>query len=180
MTKLPRHLGGHANKTHIDEGTLQYFIKNFDIKTMIDLGCGPGGQVELAKSLGIDAYGIDGDYTLERSFDCIVHDFTKGTVDTPLESFDLCWTVEFVEHVSEEYMANYMPIIAKCKYVVMTHALPGEPGHHHVNCQTADYWVEKMKNCGLFYNDSLTKIIRKTSTMRKKFVGRRGLVFNKL
>ena len=30
----------------------------------------------------------------------------------------------------------------------MTHALPGQGGHHHVNCQPPEYWIEKMARRG--------------------------------
>ena len=54
MTHLPQHLGGHENETHIDDGALSYFIENFDVKSMVDIGCGPGGMVDLAKRKGLD------------------------------------------------------------------------------------------------------------------------------
>ena len=77
---LEKHLGGHQGKTHIDEGTLDWAIKNLKVKSLLDIGCGPGGMVELANNLGLDAVGIDGDYTLDRydSSKFIIHDFTKG------------------------------------------------------------------------------------------------------
>lgn len=174
---LPVHLGGHMGRTHTDDGVLAYFIKNYDIKTYVDLGCGPGGQVELAQKMGLDSYGIDGDYSLTRSFDCIIHDFTTGPVELPLECFDLCWTVEFVEHVEEQYIVNYMPVFKKSKYVVMTHALPGEKGHHHVNCQTADYWITLLGKNGLVYDQKLTDQVKAASNMKRDFVRRRGLFF---
>ena len=52
MQELPDHLGGHLNKTHTDRATLLYLIQNFDIKSFIDVGCGPGDMVYLANDLG--------------------------------------------------------------------------------------------------------------------------------
>ena len=40
MEKLPDHLGGHLNKTHTDRGTLLYLKNKYNIKSMIDIGCG--------------------------------------------------------------------------------------------------------------------------------------------
>ena len=45
---LPEHLGGHANTTWHDEGSIDFFINKFNIKSMIDIGCGPGMQTEIA------------------------------------------------------------------------------------------------------------------------------------
>ena len=57
---LEEHLGGHQGKTHTDEGTLNWAIHYLDVKSMLDIGCGPGGMVELANSMGVDAFGVDG------------------------------------------------------------------------------------------------------------------------
>ena len=42
MSELPKHLGGHLNKTHVDRGSLEILKRRFDIKSMLDIGCGPG------------------------------------------------------------------------------------------------------------------------------------------
>jgi ribosomal protein L11 methylase PrmA len=67
--KLPEHLGRGEGKeplTHIDGGALRYVKKKFDIKSMIDVGCGSGGMVELAEELGMPALGVDGDFSLKE------------------------------------------------------------------------------------------------------------------
>jgi len=133
---LENHLGGHNNKTHLDTGALAWLQETFDVKTFLDIGCGPGGMVKLANSVGLQAHGIDGDYTLERynPSKFLIHDFTKGTA--PLtQTYDVGWSVEFLEHVYEEYMPNYMHSFLQCKYVIVTYAPPGWTGHHHVNLQ---------------------------------------------
>ena len=64
--ELEAHLGGHGGLTHTDEGTLRWAIDKLNITSMLDVGCGPGGMVELANQFGVNARGIDGDYTLTR------------------------------------------------------------------------------------------------------------------
>ena len=64
MNKLADHLGGHMNKVHTDRSTLTYLTKKYNIKSMIDVGCGPGDMVMIALDKGINSIGIDGDYTL--------------------------------------------------------------------------------------------------------------------
>ena len=181
---LEEHLGGHNNKTHVDEGALKWAISTFRVKTFLDIGCGPGGMVELAASYGLSAVGIDGDHTVQRNprLKFILHDFTKGPVKHKT-TFDLGWSVEFVEHVYEEYIPNYVQSMQKCKNLILTYAPPGWPGHHHVNCQEEKYWIEKMQSYGFVYNKSLTDQLRSQSTMnlpkkpKKAFVKNRGLYF---
>ena len=176
MIKLPDHLGGHKGRTHIDEGVLDMFWHNYKCRSMIDVGCGPGGQVHLAITKGWEANGVDGDYTIARRFDCEIFDFSMG-VYNPSRRYDLGWCVEFLEHVDEQYVDNYMPALSASKYLVVTHALPGEEGHHHVNCQHSDYWIGLFDEYGLVYDDDLTKEIRSASTMERDFIRRRGLAF---
>jgi len=177
---LSKHLGGHLNKTHVDEGSLNWSINLFNIKSFLDVGCGPGGMVELANSKNLYSLGIDGDYTLKRfdSSKFIIHDFTKGSLVLDQE-FDLCWSCEFVEHVEEIYVDNYMKTIASARRVIMTYAPPGKPGHHHVNCKPAEYWIDVFKKYNFIHDEDLTDQLRKHSSMKKPFVQNYGLFFNK-
>ena len=45
MAKLPVHLGGHFNRTHVDEGVLLLARSQLGVETLLDVGCGPGGMV---------------------------------------------------------------------------------------------------------------------------------------
>lgn len=178
-SNLPNHLGGHLGKTHNDVGVLEYFIKEHNINSMLDVGCGPGGQVTTAIDLGLHAVGIDGDYTVNREGNhwCI-HDYTAGP--SPLkEKFDLVWSCEFVEHVYEKYMTNFLQDFARGTWLCMTYAPPGFPGHHHVNCQPEEYWIKHIESLGFKYEEQITKTVRALSTQRKKFIKKRGLVFKK-
>ena len=185
--KLESHLGGHAGLTHLDHGALDWAIYKFGIKSYLDIGCGPGGMVNLAKSKNLKVKGIDGDYSLQRecSADYIIHDYSKGSSGLE-ETFDLCWSVEFVEHVYADYIENYAKDFTKAKYVILTYAPPGWPGHHHVNCQPEEYWIDAFKKYGLEYDEQHTKDLRKFSTMNTSnprkglsntFVKDRGLFF---
>jgi len=150
---LEAHLGGHQNKTHLDHGALDWLIKTTNAKTFLDIGCGPGGMVELAKSKGLLVKGIDGDHTLKRlnETDYTLHDFSKGP-HIPDFEYDIGWSVEFVEHVEEKYIPNYMPCFQSCNTVVITYAPPGWEGHHHVNLKDEDYWIQTFATNGLKHN----------------------------
>jgi len=161
-TDVPPHLGGHSNKTWIDRGSLQYMYDNYDVRTMIDVGCGPGGQVAEARKLGIEATGFDGDHTVNPD---ILIDFTKADYYTD-ETWDLAWCVEFLEHVEEQYLPNYMTLVSKCKYVICTAST--WPGPLHVNCKEKDYWVEKFNEYGFAFSQEILDNVLKHSTMAKK------------
>ena len=185
MNELPKHLGGHCGVTHTDEGALKWAIENLKAKSMIDVGCGLGGMVQLANSMGMGAIGVDGDFTLDRKgVPCIIHDYTLGVCDVPEDlSFDLAWSVEFLEHVERQYMPNYMDTFQKAHYVICTHATPGMPGVHHVNCQDDSYWITTFSHYDFNYLPEMTEKMRQASTMnidrpqKKQFVRNTGKVF---
>jgi hypothetical protein len=161
---------------------LAFLVSEYGIKSFLDVGCGPGGMVALASMRGLDAMGIDGDWEVPKEKDTfiLIHDFTTGPCLTTKAEFDLGWSVEFLEHVEEAYQDNYMQAFALCKYVVATAAPPGYPGHHHVNCQPAEYWHKVFDKYGFDYDDVVTQRIRnQESTMQKPFMQTTGMFFKR-
>jgi len=174
-----KHLGGHLNITHTDRGVIEFLKTEFNSESLLDIGCGPAGQVKVAKDIGFNiAIGIDGDPAMKRD-GIIIHDFCSGSYEFNRE-FDLGWSCEFVEHVEEQYIDNFMACFVKCKIVALTHATPGTPGHHHVNCQNASYWEGVFKKYGFTLDKLLTQKCKNQSTMRRDFFRKNGLVFKRI
>jgi len=175
------HLGGHLNRTWVDEGALGFLVDRFSVSSMVDVGCGPAGMKEIAESVGVDWLGVDGDPELSRE-GVVIHDFNDGPVDIQ-KTFDLGWSVEFLEHVYERYQPHYMDIFSKCDMVLCTAALPGWGGHHHVNEQELPYWVDVFSKHGFTYRKDITEQVVSKSTMRQKkgssFMRRAGMFFIK-
>jgi len=173
------YLGGHNWITHTDEGALRYLKDKFAIETMLDVGCGPGGQVRVALSLGIDAEGVDGDpRVVAENTDITIHE-CDYTVNTFEREVDLIWSTEFLEHVKEEYQENYMKTFAQGKHVFVTFAPPGKGGNHHVNLKSAEYWIKVFADHGLVHDETITNEVKSSSTMKREFVRKNGLYFRK-
>jgi hypothetical protein len=173
------HLGGHLNKTHTDDGILDFIKWEYEINSLIDIGCGPGGMSKVCKSKDIDWFGIDGDFTVIPKNNSLVHDFSEGSPSID-RRFDAAWSVEFLEHVDEEYVDNFMKVFQLAdKMIIATAAPPGTPGHHHVNCQPLDYWIDVFDNYGYEYSEEVTKKLKSVSRMRKPFFQRHGFVMFK-
>lgn len=114
-----------------------------------------------------------------------IHDFNEKSwlpFELPYipDKFDLAWCVEFLEHVEEQYLPNVFATFKTCRYVVMTHAVPGQDGHHHVNCQPADYWIHKFEENGFIWLPLDTERLREVSTMQKPFIKRTGMIFKNM
>lgn len=177
---LPGKLGGHANTTHTDEGALRFMMQEFGIKSMLDIGCGPGGQIKLAQELGIEVQGVDGDTDVLSVSDVpekiTIHDFRRGPWIR--DSVDLIWSVEFLEHVPEEFVDNYMKTFALGSYIVCT-ASQNSNVPYHYNCKPLEYWIEKFAAYGFKFEKETTVKLKEMSTMGREFIQETGMVFSR-
>lgn len=180
MKELPEHLGGHGNKNHVDDGALEFLKERFDIKSLLDIGCGLGKMKGICDSNSVSYLGIDGDWSIKREHDQVmIHDYTTGPAILDDKRFDLGWSTEFLEHVEAAYVENFMADFSRCRYAMVTHAMPGKKGHHHVNCKKPEYWKNIFYDHGFHFLEDDTKILRKRSTMEREFVRNQALVFER-
>lgn len=114
------HLGGHVNTTNLETGTFNYLNKKYKLKSFLDIGCGLGGMVQLANENNLLARGLEGDDDAIKQSNVsnliTKIDFSKEKYDNKLgiDTFDLGYSSEFLEHVDEEYIDNYMTAFQKC------------------------------------------------------------------
>ena len=172
--------GGHMSVTHTDVGALE-FLAAKGAFSLLDVGCGPGGQVQEAMNRGWSAFGIDVDVSLLEG---------KGPpnvaiidlADQPVifhRKFDVVWSVEVAEHIPEQFEENYItPLVENCdKYLVMTAS--NVPMPLHFNCKPKEHWIEQIEKGGLTYNEGLLKQLLESSTMEREFLRDTGMVFNR-
>lgn len=173
-TKDTSHLGGHFGGTAMPIKPFDYIVEKYNIKSVLDIGCGPAGMVEYANWKGVYSIGVDGDTTLDKMPYIMFHDFIEGpfNLDT---YYDLAWSTEFLEHVEAKYIPNFMPLFQRAQYVFCSAAYPGQGGHHHVNEQESQYWIDVFASYGFTYMSDDLEEIRKTSN--DKLIVRTGLFF---
>lgn len=64
---------------------------------------------------------------------------------------DLCISLEVAEHIEPEYAEQYIDNLCSLSdRILITAAPPGQGGHHHVNCQPKEYWIDKFHARGFF------------------------------
>ena len=123
-----------------------HLIEEHSIKSVLDIGCGLGHTLQYFRQYGCEVAGVDGSDS--AIVDSVMpehvhkHDFSVAPW-APQASFDLVWSSEFLEHVEERFIGNFLLAFNKAKrFIAVTYALPGQGGHHHVNENTEDYWVD--------------------------------------
>lgn len=183
MTVIPAHLGGYwlggDPATYFPE-LWSWLVTDLNVKRVIDVGCGEGQALEYFGSLDCYVVGVDG---VEQPDPRIVqHDYTEEPFIPAGPLFDLCWSSEFVEHVEEEFIANFLATFQHADWLLMTHADPGQLGHHHVNCQPRGYWIERIEDAGFEYHDELTRTTRRLASANETELNhyrRSGLAFRR-
>lgn len=140
----------------------------------LDLGSGTGAMVNMARKMGIDAWGVDLINGPEHWF--IRADLTQplylskgsehGVAVVPRgfgvpPEFDLITCLEVAEHLPEdahrtlvETIARHMPVGG---HLVFSAAPPGQGGEHHVGCRPAAAWRSLFFEHGISYREDYTR-----------------------
>lgn len=144
----------------------EWLVKIRGVSSVLDVGCGDGAAMRAFDQLGAEVLGVDGIPQPDPRI--FLHDFTTGPWNEPTEVLialaarkpDLVWSCEFVEHVEERYLNNVLDALTLGPTVLLTHANPGQPGYHHVNCRSDDYWIGAMATRGYEFDHALTRDTR--------------------
>ncbi|HRT95141.1 MAG TPA: class I SAM-dependent methyltransferase [Planctomycetota bacterium] len=154
-----------------------WMVNELSIRSVLDVGCGEGHAVRHFSSLGCEAFGIDGSRKagrLLKAHEFVVHDLADGPC-RHRNPFDAVWCCEVAEHIEERHVHHLLATLADnaLRFVFFTHALPGQGGHHHVNCRAAEYWLELFRAYGCRLDDALTAQAR---SLAHSYFARTGLV----
>lgn len=175
---LGGYIEGGDEATHFPE-LYEWLVHDYGVRSMIDVGCGEGWAMRYFRRMGCTVRGFDG--IAQDDPDIVEHDFTKRSAEMGMP-FDLAWCCEFVEHIEQQFIPNFMALLACADLVLMTHAEPGQAGHHHVNCQPADYWIAQFAAIGYDHNEHLTtqtRVISETNESPWNHYARSGMAFTR-
>ena len=164
------HLGGcyeTGDSNTIVQEVWGWLMVQYNIQSMIDIGCGYGHAAEYFQKFLIHCTGVEGYKPAIENKVCscpvVEHDYTLGELDLANHTrWNLGWCAEVVEHIEEKYLPNLLHTFKACDHVCITHAVPGQDGYHHVNCQTSEYWVDRFTEAGFIYDAENTALLRKT------------------
>lgn len=184
VPKGARHLGGYipgGDDASYYPDLWRWLVTDYGAGLVLDVGCGEGHALDVFRDAGAEALGIDG-VEQERK-DILRHDYSEGFLDyDELGRWDLVWSCEFVEHVEERYVPNFLATFCCADTVLMTHAMPGQPGWHHVNCKAPEYWIGMLAGVGFRYDEKLTAQTRSLAALNQNpnnYYVRSGLAFRR-
>ena len=146
----------HDEITHNSSAAEQVLPVLFEIykpSSILDVGCGLGNWIEVAKKLsGAKIIGVDGDYVDRRLLKIEENEFVEKDLTKTFDlnkKFDLAICLEVAEHLPEASAEGFIKSITNHSDVIMfSAALPGQGGQHHINEQWPSYWQEHFNNCG--------------------------------
>lgn len=153
-----QHLGGNLREGDpytFCPSVWDYLVQRFAIRSIMDLGSGMGYASDYFFKKNLQVLAVEGlrDNVDRSIFPSIQHDITDGPVYARV---DLVHCQEVVEHIEEKYLDNLLSSLTCGRIIVMTNALPGQGGYHHVNEQPTEYWVRHLmtRGCELLVEDS--------------------------
>lgn len=159
------HLGGYiiGGDYHTYATEIWDWMIGNGINSILDVGCGEGHSTKYFYDRGCEVLGIEGGINAWNNSvikdKIILHDFTTGRY-IPTKQYDAVWCCEFVEHVDEKYIDNFLETFKYGNKIFMTHADIGQDGYHHVNCQKSDYWISKIESIGFIFDQQISSYLR--------------------
>ena len=136
----------------------------FNAKSIIDIGCGTGTWLKVAKSLGVkNVLGVDGDHVPREMLQISEEEFISKDLCQGFDlkqKFDLVLSLEVAEHLPESVSETFVDSL--CKHgnlIVFSAAVPGQGGQNHLNEQWPTYWNEKFIKRGYKIYDVVKALI---------------------
>jgi SAM-dependent methyltransferase len=142
---------------------LPFLITLFHSKSIIDVGCGTGSWLSVAKELGVKTIkGVDGILVDDNLLEISKEEFAEFNLALPLpslEKYDMAICLEVAEHLPDESADSIIKSLTNASDVILfSAAIPGQGGQYHVNEQWPDYWQNKFKSNGYLTFDFLREI----------------------
>lgn len=147
------------------EALLPVVARWFDVKSVIDFGCGQGAWLSVWKQVGArEVVGLDGEYVDRNGLLVDPHEFTGADLSRPVDlgrTFDLVQSLEVAEHLPEAHADTFVDNLVRHGSVVLfSAAVPGQLGEHHVNERPFEYWRDKFIARGYVLIDAIRPELR--------------------
>lgn len=124
------------------EVVMPWVVQRTHALSVIDVGCGSGAWLSVAKAMGCKVLGTDGNVPdgqlLIGQDEFRRADLTEGV---SCAGFNLAMCLEVGEHLPESSAAALVAGLCEAKYVFWSAAIPGQNGVNHINEQWSTWWA---------------------------------------
>ena len=180
IINVPEYAQGSCGITHVDIGLLEYFWSVHELRSLLDVGCGPGGQVRAASDIGYRAIGLEVDITMYRQPLVALCDLCVQPVILPAPA-DLVWSVEVAEHVPDGCLDNYIQTLTQNTGIALVLTASQMEAPLHVSVHPVEWWIERLTDGGeLEHDPDGPRVIAQHSTMGREFLRETGMIFWKV
>ncbi len=135
------YIGEEACALRAARHVMPYVLELTGARSVVDVGCGTGAWLSVAKERGCRVHGYDA-YAGPLLIDPDEYtqiDITSGVSCT---GFDLACCLEVGEHLPESAAERLVAGLCEADYVLFSAGHPGQRGVHHVNEQWGTWWAE--------------------------------------
>ncbi|MCX7768517.1 MAG: class I SAM-dependent methyltransferase [Flavobacteriales bacterium] len=128
--------------------------------SVLDVGCGTGSWLKVARELGVEDYlGIDGPHMDLNKAVIPVERIVLIDLEKPFDlnrRFDLVICLEVAEHISPSSAEDFIySLCHHSKFVLFSAAIPGQGGQNHLNEQWPSWWQKLFEKNGFRAYDIL-------------------------
>lgn len=183
LNRVRRRYGGKGDKEHlggfsemdpggISPGLFKHMIQEIGVHSFLDIGCGRGFSTSWFAFHGVDVMCAEGSHdAIERTIlpdpqnQLVEHDFSRGPW-WPENTYDVAWSVEFLEHVNVQFHYNYIQAFRKAALIFVTSSVGN--GWHHVEVHKKEWWIQKYESYGFRYSPELSEQVHQVAKQTKK------------
>ena len=136
------------------ETILGLLYAHYQPKSVVDIGCGQGAWLAVARRMGADVLkGLDGAWVdrerlYETAIDFDAVDFDAG-IPKAMGKYDLCISLEVAEHIAQARERDFIKLLCNLSDTVLfSAAVRQQGGTHHVNEQWQSHWIDIFQEYG--------------------------------
>ena len=153
----------------------EYFVpkivERFNLKCVLDIGCGTGQWLDEYRKHNILTIGVEGSSNAfiemsDETKESVLHWDLRDKIEEEDYNIDFVQSFEVAEHIEEEFANVFIHNLIKDDpdIVLLTAAPPDQHGFQHVNCKEREYWMKKMKDESYLFNQDLLNEIKDWGT----------------
>jgi SAM-dependent methyltransferase len=134
---------------------LKKYYKEKKVISIVDFGCGDCQVIKLLKDEGYDVLGLDATPYSNASF-VQKRDLSK-MIRLP-KTYDFVQSFEVGEHIYTEFEDVFISNLVwnAERGLILSWAVEGQNGFHHINTHNNDYIIAKIEGYGFKYNKELS------------------------